>query len=184
MQLKFSVLVFVLVLVLAISSLAAGFNRLSYPLWVKDEMGNRIKQLNPPRRIICLYAPVTDLLLKMGLKKQIAAVGDDSIVPADITEKIKLSPLEIEKIKSLNPDLVFLLPNMYKNHETFFKNSKLNCFVIKPINSLDRQFAVISLLGRATNRQNSGYALKQRIKRQNEWKRTNLVKEKKGIYNK
>ncbi len=174
MQLKFFVIVLVLVFIFAVSSLAAGFNRLSYPLWVKDEIGNRIKQENPPRRIICLYAPVTDLLLKMGLKKQIVAVSDDSIVPADI----------IEKIKSFNPDLVFLLPNTYKEHEVFFKNSKLNCFVIKPINSLDRQFAVISLLGRATNRQNSGYALKQRIKRQNEWKRTNLVKEKKGIYNK
>jgi len=75
-----------------------------------DQMGREIEINFPPKRIISLVPSQTELLFDLGLTNEIVGITKFCIHPKDkfkLTTKIGgTKKLDIEKIKSLKPDLI------------------------------------------------------------------------------
>ena len=75
-----------------------------------DQMGREIEINFPPKRIISLVPSQTELLFDLGLTIEVAGITKFCIHPKDkfkLTTKIGgTKKLDIEKIKSLKPDLI------------------------------------------------------------------------------
>lgn len=96
-------LVFGMLLVLLFSLILA----VTYPLTLVDDAGHAVTFKSEPERVIDAAPSVTDFLLKLGYANKIVGVTKyDSYTKA---ENIGLLyPLNLEKIVSLKPDVVFM----------------------------------------------------------------------------
>lgn len=86
--------------------LTEGF---SAPLKLKDATGTSFRFSSPPQRIISLAPSITESLYQLGAGKKI--VGVTIYAPAEAGKKEKIGEMltpSIEKIVSLNPDLVLI----------------------------------------------------------------------------
>lgn len=99
MKKVFLTLLFLSIAVLALASY--------YPITLVDDAGNIVTITSTPMRVIDAAPSVTDFLLKLGYANRIIGVTQyDSYTKA---ENIGLLyPLDLEKIISLRPDIVFL----------------------------------------------------------------------------
>ncbi|MGE0033643.1 MAG: ABC transporter substrate-binding protein, partial [Pseudothermotoga sp.] len=78
----------------------------SYPITVVDDAGRVVTIPQRPERVICAAPSTTKFLQYLGLEDKIIAVTNWDDFEA---ERIgDLFPLNLEKILSLNPDLVFI----------------------------------------------------------------------------
>lgn len=77
---------------------------------VTDQLGNVVTLKNKPQRIISVVPSQTELLYQLGLADKIAGITKFCIHPAaEVLHKQKIGgtkQLDIELIKSLNPDLI------------------------------------------------------------------------------
>ncbi|RZL05354.1 MAG: cobalamin-binding protein, partial [Pedobacter sp.] len=75
-----------------------------------DQLGNVITISYPPKRIISLVPSQTELLFELGLDKEIVGLTKFCIHPIEkFAERTKIGgtkKLNIEKIRSLEPDLI------------------------------------------------------------------------------
>lgn len=77
----------------------------SYPITVVDDAGRTVTIVQRPERIICAAPSTTKFLQYLGLEDKIIAVTNWDDFEA---ERIgDLFPINLEKIVSLNPDLIF-----------------------------------------------------------------------------
>ncbi len=81
-----------------------------YPLETTDQTGSKVYLPNPPKRIISLVPSQTELLFDLGLNKEIIGITKFCIHPNEFFRtKSKVGgtkQLNIEKIKSFQPDLI------------------------------------------------------------------------------
>ncbi|AEH51067.1 ABC transporter substrate-binding protein [Pseudothermotoga thermarum] len=120
-----------LVLLVAVSVL------LAYPITVVDDAGRVVTIEKMPMRIICAAPSATMFLQYLGLEDRIVGVTNwDEYQNA---EKIgNMVPLNVEKILSLNPDLVityggFQLPEVAKLEQHNLTTIVLNATTVKGI---------------------------------------------------
>jgi iron complex transport system substrate-binding protein len=77
----------------------------SYPITVVDDAGRTVTITQRPQRVICAAPSTTKFLQYLGLEDKIVAVTNWDDFEA---ERIgDLFPINLEKIVSLNPDLIF-----------------------------------------------------------------------------
>jgi iron complex transport system substrate-binding protein len=77
----------------------------SYPITVVDDVGRTVTITQRPQRVICAAPSTTKFLQYLGLEDKIIAVTNWDDFEA---ERIgDLFPINLEKIVSLNPDLIF-----------------------------------------------------------------------------
>jgi ABC-type Fe3+-hydroxamate transport system substrate-binding protein len=76
----------------------------------KDQLNRIITLPNTPKRIVSLVPSQTELLVDLGLKSRLVGVTKFCIHPNDARKKSTIvggtKNLNIEKIKSLNPDII------------------------------------------------------------------------------
>ena len=107
-----SILVFTfLILILTLSSLPSfSFTETSnYPLTVIDHTGTAVTILQEPERIISAAPSNTEILFALGLGDKVVGVTNYDNYPEEVAqiEKIgEMSPLNLEKIVALKPDLI------------------------------------------------------------------------------
>lgn len=81
-----------------------------YPLTVSDDYGRNITVPAEPQRIISLSSENTEILFALGLGDRVVADNDYDDYPAEAVNKTKVggfTNINIEKIASLSPDVVF-----------------------------------------------------------------------------
>jgi iron complex transport system substrate-binding protein len=119
-----------------------------------DDFGRNVEIKAVPERIISLAPSNTELVYALGLEDKLIGVTTYCNFPPAVKNKPKVadfSKVDIEKIVSLQPDLV-LAGNIHKD-ETIPALEKLNITVlgIDP-ESLDKIFADINLVGLMADR--------------------------------
>lgn len=126
---KFVVLAFLTVFL--IFSVFASY----YPVTVVDDVGNVVTINSTPMRIIDAAPSVTDFLLQLGYASKIVGVTQyDSYTKA---QNIGLMyPLDLEKILSLKPNMVFLFGGFQLPQYEQLKRLGITSFVLNA-NSLD-----------------------------------------------
>ncbi len=79
-----------------------------YPMTIKDVTGNEITLEEAPKAIVSMIPSNTEILYALGLDEEVVGVSDYDNYPEEAASKEKIGGLEfnVEKIISLNPDLV------------------------------------------------------------------------------
>lgn len=98
-----------LVLILNLSLFSIFTHIYSFPLKVKDDLGREIEIVKKPERLVSLSPSNTEILFALGMDSHIVGVTEYCNYPEEARRKPKVGGFadpDIEKIVSLNPDLV------------------------------------------------------------------------------
>jgi iron complex transport system substrate-binding protein len=108
----------------------------NYPLTIIDDTGSVITIPEEPQRIISTAPSNTEILFSLGLENKIVGVTNYCNYPEDANnvEKIgEMTPLNLEKIASLKPDLI-LGYGLYQLGEIApLKEAGYNIIIIEPM---------------------------------------------------
>lgn len=123
-----------------------------YPLTVTDDSGTEVTIAEEPRTIISVLPSVTEIVFALGLDEEVIAVTENDDYPEEVHDKEKVGGMELnmEKIVSLEPDLVIagLL-----NGKAVEKMRDLGLTVlVAEGEDLAGTYASIELIGEVTNR--------------------------------
>src|ERR1700753_4215338 len=76
----------------------------------RDQLNREVNLLSVPKRIISIVPSQTELLFDLGLTKEIIGITKFCVHPKDKIKRVEkiggTKQLDIEKIKSLQPDLI------------------------------------------------------------------------------
>ncbi len=123
-----------------------------FPITLTDALGNEVMIDAPPEKLITLVPSNTEIVYALGLLDNLIAVTDNDDFPEEVKEKDSIGGMEfnIEKIISLNPDLV--IANAMNNLEGIeqIKNAGINILVVNNASSFDEVYDSIEMIGKAT----------------------------------
>jgi len=130
----------------------------TYPMTVKDALGNHIEFKEAPKRIVSLVPSNTEILFALGLEHEIVGVNDNDDYPKAATKKTKIGGMEfnVEKVLSLKPDAVFAHESNAKSVEAGLqqlKDAGIPVFVVKSATSFEETYSTIKQLGQITNKE-------------------------------
>jgi len=131
-----------------------------------DQTGREIILKNLPKRIVSVVPSQTELLFDLGLNDEIVGVTKFCVHPAVfVKEKTNIGgtkKLNIEKIRSLNPDLI--LANKEENsREQIEMLAKYFPVWISDVKSLEDAFAMINTVGKITGKEQQARKLSEKI---------------------
>ena len=134
---KKSILIFTFLFLILSSSLSFSLSEVSnYPLTIIDDTASTITIPKEPQRIISTAPSNTEILFYLGLENKIVGVTNYCNYPekANNIEKIgEMTPLNLEKIASLKPDLI-LGYGLYQLGEIApLKEAGYNIIIIEPM---------------------------------------------------
>lgn len=137
------VLMISLILMIGISVLAIS---------LVDDLGRLVTIDKTPERVIIAAPGITRYLEVLDLESKIIGVTDwDSYAMSHEVEKIgNLVPLNLEKILSLEPDLVFLMAGFQEAEVARLDEMEITAFVVNP-GSFEEIARSISLIGNIFN---------------------------------
>jgi iron complex transport system substrate-binding protein len=134
---KKSILIFTFLFLILSSLLSFSFAEASnYPLTITDDTGSAIIIPEEPQRIISTAPSNSEILFAIGLGDKVVGVTDYTNYPEETTkvEKIgKMSPLNLEKITSLKPDLILAYAGFQLKEIPRLRELGFNVLVIEPL---------------------------------------------------
>lgn len=128
-----------------------------YPYTINDSVGNDITIEAAPTTIVSLIPSNTEILYALGLEDEIVAVTDNDDFPAGVEEKESVGGLElnIEKIISLNPEMVFahdmLLGSAEEGLEQI-RDAGIPVIVVPDAKNFDQTYETIEVFGQVTDK--------------------------------
>jgi iron complex transport system substrate-binding protein len=126
-------------------------------------LGSQASPVSPlPQRIISLAPNITEILFALGLENQVIGVTRYCDFPPEALKKEKIGGFidpNLEKIQSLNPDLIIGFrgnPLRVINH---IKNLNLPVYVLDVGNDLESVFETIEKIGLITHKEKEAQSL-------------------------
>lgn len=192
---------FVIFIAMSAVAYSISFNRIIYPVKIKDASGYMLVQQRPPQTIVSASPVITEILLALNLEDKIIGISDDSKLTdkSKKAEKIGKGKIDGAKLLKLKPDLVIApldiaksdLESLRKVHflttvtfetwtgaiSTEVRDVSLEVFTVDP-KSLQDVYATIGTIGTITNKEHAAYSLLQRMKRRIDWVTSRGLKEK------
>ena len=129
----------------------------TFPLTITDAVGNDITLEKAPETIVSMMPSNTEILFALGLNDEIVGVNDYDDYPAEALEKEKIGGMEfnVEKIVSMNPDIVFAHESMLGSGEAGLqqlRDAGVKVFVVKNAMDFNQTYTTIEQIGRATGK--------------------------------
>ncbi len=151
----------VLLMVVVLSLLAVSIFASYYPITLVDDAGHVVTITSTPMRVIDAAPSVTDFLLKLGYSNRIVGVTQyDSYTKA---ENIGLLyPLDLEKILSLKPDIVFLFGGFQLPQYARLEKLGITAFVLNA-NSLNGVYRDVMDVATIMGDPQKGYELVSKL---------------------
>lgn len=125
----------------------------AFPVTLTDGNGEEITIEKEPERIVSALPSNTEIAFALGLGDKIVGVSDHDNYPEEAAQKEKIGGLElnIEKILSLDPQLVLVDPSNDQKAVEQLKAADIPVLVVNSSESLDDVYKSIELIGKATN---------------------------------
>ncbi|MDQ0163102.1 ABC transporter substrate-binding protein [Bacillus alveayuensis] len=141
----------------------------AFPVTVKDALGNEITIEKEPERIVSLIPSNTEIAFELGLGDKMVGVSDFDNYPEEVNniEKIGGQEFNVEKILSLNPDLVLAHQSGAHNAEeglNQLRDAGVPVFVVKEAASFDQVYETIQTIGKITGTNNQASEIVQMMK--------------------
>jgi iron complex transport system substrate-binding protein len=163
---KKSILVFTLLFFILNLFLVTSFaNTVNYPLTVIDDTGVAVTIPEEPQRIISTAPSNTEILFALGLGNKIVGVTNYSNFPEETKniEKIgEMSPLNLEKITSLKPDLILAYAGFQLKEIPRLRELGFNILVIEPL-TIKETLKDIKIVAYACGTPDKGSALVENL---------------------
>ncbi|PFG06170.1 ABC transporter substrate-binding protein [Bacillus sp. es.034] len=127
-------------------------NESGYPLSLTDALDNKVTLEEQPKHIVSLIPSNTEILFELGLNKEIVGVSDFDNFPKEAADKEKIGGMEfnVEKIVSLEPDLVLAHESTAKSAEeglNQLKDAGVNVFIVQDAKSFEEVYGTIQDIG-------------------------------------
>ncbi|WP_342513278.1 ABC transporter substrate-binding protein [Sporosarcina sp. FSL K6-1522] len=129
----------------------------AFPLTLTDAVGNDITIEKAPETIVSMTPSNTEILFALGLNSEIVGVNDYDNYPAEALEKEKIGGQEfdVEKIVSMNPEMVFAHESGLGVGEAGLqqiRDAGIPVFVVKNATDFDETYTTIETMGQATGK--------------------------------
>lgn len=137
----------------ATTAAAASTAPTTYPLTITDDSKQSLTFTKAPARIVSLAPSNTELVYALGLGDKVVGVDDNSNYPAEVSKVDKVggfSSTNLEKIVSLQPDLILAAGITSKDILTGLQSRKLTVLILNPQN-LAGIVSNMRLLGQVAN---------------------------------
>ncbi len=129
---------------------------------IKDDLGFPHALGSSPQRIVSLAPNITEILFALGLEEEVMGVTRYCNYPDQARTKEKIGGMvnpDLEKIISLQPDLVIAFRGNPLQLIHRLKDLQLPVFVLEQGTSLESVFSLIGKIGLITHRENPAAAL-------------------------
>ena len=128
-----------------------------FPLTLTDAVGNEITLKAAPETIVSMVPSNTEILFELGLTDEVVGVNDYDDYPAEVAEKEKIGgqDFNVEKIVSMNPDIVFAHESgLGKGKEGLqqIRDAGIPVFVVKNAANFEETYTTIKTIGQATGK--------------------------------
>jgi iron complex transport system substrate-binding protein len=167
----FTFLIFTLNLFLLVSSA----NTVNYPLTIIDDTGTVITIPQEPQRIISTAPSNTEILFELGFQEKIVGITNYCNFPEETKniEKIgEMTPLNLEKIISLNPDLILAYPGLQLKEILRLRELGLKVIGLDPL-TLEDTFKSVKMIATVCGISEKGSLLVDKLTQ-----RVNIIKSK------
>lgn len=146
-----------------------GNSETAFPLTLTDAVGQEITLEEAPKSIISMIPSNTEILFALGLDEEIVGVNEYESYPEKALEKEKIGGMEfnIEKIISLNPDIVFAHESIVGMAEAGLqqlRDSGVKVYVVQDAKDFDTTYTTIEQIGRATGKFEEAQAIIEDMK--------------------
>lgn len=134
---------------------------------INDALGNPFTITSPPERIISLAPNITEILFALDLGHKIVGVTRYCDYPFQAKKKEKIGGMidpNLEKIKSLNPNLIIGFRGNPLRVLKRIRDLKLPLFVLEMGKNLESVFLIINKIGIITYKEPEAEALIQGMK--------------------
>ncbi|MFC3882255.1 ABC transporter substrate-binding protein [Bacillus songklensis] len=129
-----------------------------FPVTMKDARGKEVTLDSKPKKIVSLIPSNTEILFELGLNKQIIGVSNYDNYPEEALKKEKVGDtnVNVEKIVSLQPDIVFAHASAMGSSPDAFQqleDAGVKVFVVKDATSFEQVYNSIITMGTLTGKQ-------------------------------
>lgn len=155
--------------------LMGSANTVNYPLTVIDDTETAVNIPQEPQRIISTAPSNTEILFDLGLQEKIIGITNYCNFPEETKniEKIgEISPLNFEKIISLNPDLILAYAGFQLKEIPRLRELGLNTIVLEPL-TLEDTFKSVEMIANVCGISDKGSLLVDNL-----IQRVNIIKSK------
>lgn len=135
----------------------AVISETAFPLTLTDAIGEEITLEEAPKTIVSMIPSNTEILFALGLSQEIVGVNDYDNYPEEALEKEKIGGMEfnVEKIVSMNPDIVFAHESGLGVGEAGLqqiRDAGVTVYVVKNAADFNETYTTIEEIGRATGK--------------------------------
>jgi iron complex transport system substrate-binding protein len=125
-----------------------------FPVTLTDGLGQEVTIESEPATIISIVPSNTEITYALGVGDKVVGVSNYDNYPEEVLEKEKVGGLEIdvEKVLSLQPDLLLLSPshNQYTDVLDQFRKLGIAILVVGDASSFEDVYSSIRLIAKAT----------------------------------
>lgn len=151
------------------SALASPTATPAFPTTLTDDEGTSVEIAQEPQRIVSLTPAATETLFALGLGDRIAGKGEDVFLyppqAGSIPDVATFDGVDIEKIVSMEPDVVFAGGNFFTPPDAIERMRDLGLpVVVLYAASVDDVYGDIELIGRASGRSAQATDIAARIR--------------------
>jgi iron complex transport system substrate-binding protein len=123
-----------------------------FPLSVNDALNNKVTIEEQPMHIVSLIPSNTEILFELGLNKEIVGVSDFDNFPEEAGGKEKIGGMEfnVEKIISLNPDLVLAHESTATTSEeglNQLRDAGVKVYIVRDANNFEEVYTTMENIG-------------------------------------
>ncbi|WP_186667972.1 ABC transporter substrate-binding protein [Sporosarcina sp. BP05] len=128
-----------------------------FPITLTDAVGKEITLETAPATIVSMMPSNTEILFELGLAAEVVGVNDYDDYPAEALEKEKIGGIEfnVEKIVSMNPEIVFAHESGLGSGEAGLqqiRDAGITVFVVKNAANFEETYTTIETIGKATGK--------------------------------
>lgn len=147
----------------------AGQETAQFPMTVKDVTDNEITLEEAPKAIVSMIPSNTEILYALGLDEEIVGVSDFDNYPEEAASKEKIGGMEfnVEKIISLNPDLVLAHESALGTWDPGLKQLRdagITVYTVSNAESFDSTYETIEDIGKLTDKSEEASQIVEEMK--------------------